>query len=113
MSRSTLTNNVTSTLTSPGFLVGLGLGVVGASLLYRLQLYVVGGTTEDKKTIEQLRSENTELKRELQMVDDTMDRTLAVLTGRELTELEPRPWTERTSYDDFVAGTGQENANIP
>ena len=106
MSRS----NVTSTLTSPGFLVGLGLGVAGTSLLYRLQ---VGGTTEDKKTIEQLRSENTELKRELQMVDDTMDRTLAVLTGRELTELEPRPWTERTSYDDFVAGTGQENANIP
>ena len=112
MSRSTLTNNVTSTLTSPGFLVGLGLGVVGTSLLYRLQLYV-GGTTKDKTTIEQLRSENTELKRELQMVDDTMDRTLAVLTGRELTELEPRPWTERTSYDDFVAGTGQENANIP
>ena len=109
MSRSMLTN-VTSTLTSPGFLVGLGLGVAGTSLLYRLH---VGGTTEDKKTIEQLRSENTELKRELQMVDDTMDRTLAVLTGRELTELEPRPWTERTSYDDFVAGTGQENANIP
>ena len=103
--------SVTSTLTSPGFLVGLGLGVAGTSLLYRLQ--TVGGTTEDKKTIEQLRSENTELKRELQMVDDTMDRTLAVLTGRELTELEPRPWTERTSYDDFVAGTGQENANIP
>ena len=111
MSRSMLTK-VTSTLTSPGFLVGLGLGVAGTSLLYRLQLYV-GGATEDKKTIEQLRSENTELKRELQMVDDTMDRTLAVLTGRELTELEPRPWTERTSYDDFVAGTGQENANIP
>ena len=110
MCRSMLTK-VTSTLTSPGFLVGLGLGVAGTSLLYRLQ--TVGGTTEDKKTIEQLRSENTELKRELQMVDDTMDRTLAVLTGRELTEFEPRPWTERTSYDDFVAGTGQENANIP
>ena len=56
-----MSRNVTSTLTSPGFLVGLGLGVVGTSLLYRLQLYV-GGTTEDKKTIEQLRSENTELK---------------------------------------------------
>ena len=61
------------------------------------------------------------------MIDGAMERTLAMLTERkELTEqlakvllekevlerrdlvevLGPRPWAERTSYDDFVAGTG-------
>ena len=63
------------------------------------------------------------------MIEDAMERTLAVLTERkELTEqlakvllekevleredmvevLGPRPWAERTSYDDFVAGTGAD-----
>merc|ERR1719192_1356178 len=66
------------------------------------------------------------------MIEDAMERTLAVLTERkELTEqlakvllekevleredmvevLGPRPWAEKTSYDDFVAGTGGHEAD--
>ena len=67
------------------------------------------------------------------MIEDAMERTLAVLTERkELTEqlakvllekevleredmvevLGPRPWAERTSYDDFVAGTGADAEDV-
>ena len=65
-----------------------------------------------------------------QMIQEAMDRTLELLREkRELTEslakvlldkevleredmvevLGPRPWAEKTSYDDFVAGTGGDN----
>ena len=66
-----------------------------------------------------------------QMIQEAMDRTLEVLREkRDLTEklaqvlldkevleredmvevLGPRPWAEKTSYDDFVAGTGGDSA---
>ena len=66
-----------------------------------------------------------------QMIQEAMDRTLEVLREkRDLTEklaqvlldnevleredmvevLGPRPWAEKTSYDDFVAGTGGDGA---
>merc|ERR1711971_1488299 len=65
-----------------------------------------------------------------QMIQEAMDRTLELLREKkELTEslakvlldkevleredmvevLGPRPWAEKTSYDDFVAGTGGDN----
>ena len=65
------------------------------------------------------------------MIQEAMDRTLEVLREkRDLTEklaqvlldkevleredmvevLGPRPWAEKTSYDDFVAGTGGDSA---
>ena len=64
------------------------------------------------------------------MIQEAMDRTLELLKQKkELTEslakvlldkevleredmvavLGPRPWAEKTSYDDFVAGTGGDN----